>query len=771
MTQTIGLDFGTGNSVLAVLKNNQMQVLSPVSSDLLVGPHGQINSNPDHLSAPPPGFQRESSLKRRLLTLSGEQTDQRARLIELAAARIGYLYQSLAVSGNEPVSPGHNIVKAVLTCPANTGQAYRDILLEIGRRAGLPEVDIVDEPTAAAVHHGLKEIPTENERWLVIDWGCGTCDVSLIERKNGERDLLVQGVQGDNHLGGLDMDFLLRNHLAQRYHFKPETCDLWAVETLKKQLSDAEQVTDSLALITGQSLAVQVTRKELERLIAPLLQRMQTLITTALTQQHWNDVDYIIATGGPMLMPVVRQAIANALDWNEEEINWDDPLTSVAQGAAKLADLKRRGGLLVTNKVTQSIGVRVVQNGGDDAYHRIITRGETRPVTRTVQLATSVDLQDVIAIELREGDNLSAQSNTLLGRLNVVVRPENKGAVGLKLNLHLTDSGEKQVWIEPVGDPNTVRHLETIGLRVERDTTGRVDQKEARWGDPVDEFQAQAIAQEVDPDTARQIYERLKIKYHPDRQPDRRDHWNDRLKLLDQAFGEYLAAIEARIRASTLPDLPWDNPQSLQQVLVDEVLARRLTHCLAHQIGGQAVQPQLVALLKRFPDYRRVLASYLSAVKRNPVLQTLLAEDDRPHVGLVVLLQNVPDKPIRERHEVLKAAYRLDEVMVRKLLGHERLDFDKLYDYVREKAPPATNPVVARPPAAPPPADPIGNAGIPPRVVLQFDYRDGNTHISGNTFPIKDFLKNKFQCRWDGVNKQWVALNQHITEKDIWPNA
>jgi molecular chaperone DnaK (HSP70) len=75
-------------------------------------------------------------------------------------------------------------------------------------------MDIVDEPTAAAVHHGLAETATTNEKWMVIDWGCGTCDISMIERKQGSKDLTVVCVEGDNNLGGSDIDVLLENDIA-----------------------------------------------------------------------------------------------------------------------------------------------------------------------------------------------------------------------------------------------------------------------------------------------------------------------------------------------------------------------------------------------------------------------------------------------------------------------------------------------------------------------------------------------------------------------------
>jgi len=755
---SIGIDFGTGNSVLAAHRGGQTKVFQAIGedgcvpSDVLVADDLRIDPEPLHLLEPPTGFHRESSIKRRLLALPPLGSRDRAYLMDLAVARIKYVYEAFPQPGDDPVR------KAVLTCPANTGQAYRDILLEIGRRVGLPEVDIVDEPTAAAAHHGLSERASRNERWMVVDWGCGTCDVSLIERRAGQADLVVQCVKGDNGLGGLDMDELLRDYLADRYRFDPMTSRLWEVEALKKRLSDQERATAILTLADGRSVEVAVVRAELEDLIAPLLARARTLVAEALSEVRWWDVDCVIATGGPMLMPSVRHVIAEAIDWEEDDILWRDPLTSVAQGAARLAELKRVGGLVVTNQVAQAIGVRVVQGENDDAYHPIINRGEMRPVTREVLLTTSVDLQDIIAIELREGDNISALSNTLLGRLNVVVRPENRGVVQVCLQVRLSDSGAMEALVEPKGDSNTVRQVQAAGIRVEQRSTQQA-QAELRLGDPVEEFRIQVSDREVDPDTARQIYERIKIKYHPDRQPEKGSYWNARLAAMDEAFNEYMAEIERRIRASTLPDLPWDDVSALQRVVVDEVLAQRLTHCLALGIGGEARRSQLVALLQRFPDYRRVLASYLFAMKRNATLQELLAADDRPHVGLVVLLQNLPDKPLRERHEVLKAAYRLPVEQAREMLKDPELDIGQLYQLVPEKAPAAESP--------------FGKHTSQSQTAdkgLVFDYRDGNTYISGNTYPNRFRLK-QLGCRWDATNKQWIAYGKQLTAKDVWPDA
>jgi len=396
-------------------------------------------------------------------------------------------------------------------------------------------------------------------------------------------------------------------------------------------------------------------------------------------------------------------------------------------------------------------------------YHKVIHRGEDRPVTRPVELATNVDLQDVIEIEIREGDNdASAEANTLLAKLNAVVRPENKGAIKVKLQIALSDAGGMEAYIEPLGDKNTVRDVQTVGIHLEkgkRETaTG-----ELRMEDPLTEFKDQVIDRLSDPDTARQAYERLKIKYHPDRQPEKRKHWNARLAALDEAFSGYLAGIEKRMRAATVPDLPWERPAELDKLVVDEVIVQRLTHCLANGIGDESQRSMMPGILKRFPDYRRVLASYLFGIKQNEVLQKMLAEDDRPHVGLVVLLQNIPGKPIRDRHEVLKAAYRVKEDKVRELLGNPKLDVERLYAEVPKVAEAPVNPMGAG----------FEGRSSPVKGKLNYEYHGKDTAITGNTFPAKELIKSAAKnlgtnAVWNGKKKEWVIKGKRVTDKEIF---
>lgn len=773
--KSIGIDFGTGNSTLAFNHGSDFVVFKGVGdegvvpSDILKSSDG-ILPDPLLLLNPPAGADLYRGIKRDLLKSIDDENIDRITLTELAIARLKYIYDAFVAEYGEPFN-------AVLTCPANTGQAYREMLLEIGSRVGLPRIDIVDEPTGAAVYHGLREIASHNEDWLIVDWGCGTCDVSLIRRAKGAHELEVVHVEGENNLGGMDMDAALLNYLAHRFNFDAALCPSHQVEALKKRLSDIDSVTNTLVLFDGTDVKVTLSRDELEEVVAPLLKRAYSLIRRAMDEAGWDAVDQIIATGGPIHMPVVRRVITEAVegetppdqDYADSGMYWSDPLTSVARGAARLAYLKRTGGFAVPTKVTKTIGIRVMQGNNDDVYYPIIRRGEIRPITRTVGLTTSVDLQDVLDIEIREGDyEHTAKSNTLLGQLRVVVRPENRGAVKVQLRVYLNDAGRLEASAQAVGDVNAVRGVNFVGIATESGATS-TQSAELRTSDPVTEFQTMVMEREVDQDTARQFYERLKIKYHPDKDPQNKAYWHEQMRLLDEAFSGYQAEIERRIRSGSLPNLLWSDREALAHTIVDEVLAQRLTHCLALNIRDEAdpqSETKIVRLLKRFPDYRRVMASYLYTLGRNAVLQRLLAEDDRPHVGFVVLLQNIPNKTVRERHDVLKAAYRMPVERVRKLLADPNLNIQALYTLVQREAPEAAAPAFggrSQQPKRNPVPQPVASAGSAGKFELRHE-RDW-TWVYGDVTGMEAKLK-KLGFTWSGKRNGWFA-KRHVDPSEL----
>ena len=72
--------------------------------------------------------------------------------------------------------------RLVLTAPIDSYRGYRRWLTEVTSGLAVPEVALVDEPTAAAIGAGLPA----GSKVLVVDLGGGTIDLSLVALEGGE---------------------------------------------------------------------------------------------------------------------------------------------------------------------------------------------------------------------------------------------------------------------------------------------------------------------------------------------------------------------------------------------------------------------------------------------------------------------------------------------------------------------------------------------------------------------------------------------------------
>ena len=92
------------------------------------------------------------------------------------------------------------IKEAVITVPAYFDDTRRKATQDAGRIAGLDVLDIIDEPSAAALAYTFQvtpgsELPQDGPRTvLVYDLGGGTFDVTLV--KLGKKRFQVLGIEG-----------------------------------------------------------------------------------------------------------------------------------------------------------------------------------------------------------------------------------------------------------------------------------------------------------------------------------------------------------------------------------------------------------------------------------------------------------------------------------------------------------------------------------------------------------------------------------------------
>ena len=180
---------------------------------------------------------------------------------------------------------GESVEEAVISVPAYFGDKARKATRDAGRLAGLKVERILNEPSAAAlacVHmDGI-----DQARYLVFDFGGGTLDVSLVQCF--ENVIEVKAVSGNTHLGGSDFDQAIARSFCKKNGLDYNHLDasmqqniLRSAEKVKIALTGAE--SGKMVVTTPErQMSMDITRKEMIKLIGPALQRLAAPINNVL---------------------------------------------------------------------------------------------------------------------------------------------------------------------------------------------------------------------------------------------------------------------------------------------------------------------------------------------------------------------------------------------------------------------------------------------------------------------------------------------------------
>ncbi len=288
--------------------------------------------------------------------------------------------------------------QVVITVPAYFDEVRRKATQDAGLIAGLEVIDIINEPTAAAIAFGyeqgfLRETTSRSRpsRILVYDLGGGTFDVTIMEICGP--DYVALATDGDVRLGGHEWDNRLVDLVAGQFlrEFDLDPRDdpnaagrLWRdCEDAKRTLS-ARQKVHIPCDYRGHALRAEVTREQFAEITQDLLDRTsfttrQTLQAAGLT---WNEIDRVLLVGGSTRMP----AVVNLL----RQLSGKDPDNSVsadeavAHGAAlhaeRLLALHRGEPPLFNVKNVNSHSLGVVAN--DPATRRCAMPSSFRAIPR-----------------------------------------------------------------------------------------------------------------------------------------------------------------------------------------------------------------------------------------------------------------------------------------------------------------------------------------------------------------------------------------------------
>ena len=330
-----------------------------------------------------------------------------------------------------------NVNAAVITIPAKFKADQIAATKRAATLAGIEHCELLQEPIAAAMAYGLS-VENKNGYWLVFDFGGGTFDAALLRVEGGV--MQVFDTEGDNYLGGKNLDYAIVDEIIIPYLQENYTIDNILADNTKKQiLRDAmkfyaEQAKNQLSFkdkcdITSQldefgvddddndiELDMIITQDQLKAVIQPVFQKAVDICKDLLQRNNLkgSQLDSLILVGGPTHSPVVRQLLKEQITPNVDTSI--DPMTAVAKGAALFAST-------IDSDAKEGVKVGTIQL--DIKYKSTAVKNDA-PVS--LMLASNQkDVPSKLYVELVRGDKAWSSGKIEIGTGVVVKCALNEG--------------------------------------------------------------------------------------------------------------------------------------------------------------------------------------------------------------------------------------------------------------------------------------------------------------------------------------------------------
>lgn len=433
----IGIDLGTTNSEVAVVRDGRTQIIEVDGSRILPSVVGLADDGAllvgqaarNQYTLYPERTIR--SVKRRMgedVTLALGDTSYRPQ--EISALILQRLKRAAEDHLGQPVA------KAVITVPAYFSDAQRQATRDAGELAGLEVVRIINEPTAAALAYEIDH--EEAKTILVYDLGGGTFDVSVVRLSRELTEVLAS--HGNNQLGGDDFDAKLVEHvvahLKEAHGVDPSDQRsamariVRACETAKITLSDAPyaRIEEEYLLEHKGSpvnLSLEIDRLTYEDLIADYIDETLEAVHIALKSADLtvSDIDEVLLVGGATRTPVIQHRLEETLGIQPRaEV---DPDLCVADGAAiqaaVIAGQQVSGVLVDITPYTFGTSAMGLLDGEPYPYTYVplIRKNTPIPVTKTEAFQTLYDSQQAIDVHVYQGENPDALNNIEIGSFRI----------------------------------------------------------------------------------------------------------------------------------------------------------------------------------------------------------------------------------------------------------------------------------------------------------------------------------------------------------------
>lgn len=447
MGRMIGIDLGTTNSLATYIDDNgEIQFVKNEYGNILIPSVVGIDENDDIIVGELAKERRmmnagetASNFKRRIGTDAKIKVKNRTFDAQMLSSFVlKHLKENAEKQLNEKIN------RAIISVPAYFNDKQRRDTKMAAELAGLTVERLINEPTAAALSLG-SNILNQNLKFIVLDLGGGTFDVTLLETFENIMDVI--SISGDTMLGGEDFTtkiceiFLKNIKLAITDLSRDERTKLYTKADRAKKLISLKDVEIELE-IKGKNYKSEITQKDFREAVKPLLVKMKVAIDKALQDGNTDarEIEKVILVGGAVKLGIIEEFVekyfhkmrGEKIYFNNDDFIENnklvsiaaDPDTVVAYGVGIAVGMKERNKVfkerILTDVCPFTLGTEIVGR----RFAPIIPRNTTVPTSRSEYFYTIEDYQSQVTVGIYQGESLNIDDNLFLGEFLLDV-PQN----------------------------------------------------------------------------------------------------------------------------------------------------------------------------------------------------------------------------------------------------------------------------------------------------------------------------------------------------------
>jgi molecular chaperone DnaK (HSP70) len=301
----------------------------------------------------------------------------------------------------------------IFTVPVGAFEAYLHWFSNFAKKLQLPNIQIIDESTAAALGYAITR---PNALVLVIDFGGGTLDLSLVRTAPISQNLQVIKAEAiaksDAYIGGIDIDRSIAEHFLGQWGITRSQLNeadwlsiLEVSEQIKIQLSlvqevqviwiDPQMISRKLKLNQAELTAI----LEQNQLLEQLREAIDEVLTVALNKGTSKAaIEQVLLVGGSCQIVAIQQLVISY--FGKSKVKLGKPFEAVAHGALALGQA-----IAIEDHLRHSYAIRLWEPYLNQySFYTLFEKGIKYPCQRSESLILQVAIAGQTEIWLDIGE-------------------------------------------------------------------------------------------------------------------------------------------------------------------------------------------------------------------------------------------------------------------------------------------------------------------------------------------------------------------------------